>query len=415
MPARRASSSSASGTCSSVPVSRVRRRFLQSLPAIGLWPAALANGVVPWPVVEARARGSTVYFNAWGGDEAINRYLAWASGTLLAAHGVRLVHVKVSDIAEAVTRVLAERAAGRLRNGTVDLLWINGENFARLRQAGLLYGPWTADVPNGALIDATGNPTTQVDFTLPTAGYELAWGTAHLTLYHDAHGSVAPVPRTPEALLDWARANPGRFTYPRPPDFLGTSFLKQVLLLLANDHSPFARAPGRDRSQLTSPLWEWLRAIRPHCWRAGRLFPASGGAQRELLGMGEVRWSMAFNPLEGARAVASREWPPDITAVTFSGGALANSHFLAIPFNVRSPDAAMVVANFLLSPEAQARKADLQHWGDPTVLDLRKLGAAEQRLFGRAAGNELAGARLMEPHPGWVGVLESGWVERHTA
>ena len=53
-----------------------------------------------------------------------------------------------------------------------------------------------------------------------------------------------------------------------------------------------------------------------------------------------------------------------------AGGTIGNTHFVAIPYNSSAKEGAQVVANFLLSPEAQARKLDPTVWGDPTVLGL---------------------------------------------
>ena len=111
-----------------------------------------------WDAVVAQADGQTVYFNAWGGDLAINRYLEWAAARVREEYGVELRHVRVTDIAESVTRIIAERTAGRDSGGSVDLLWINGENFAALKRAGLLYGPWAMDLPNAARINWQNNP-----------------------------------------------------------------------------------------------------------------------------------------------------------------------------------------------------------------------------------------------------------------
>ena len=62
--------------------------------------------------VAERARGQTVYFNAWGGSRQINDYIAWAGQELQRRFGVELVQVKLTDTAEAVARVPAEKAAG---------------------------------------------------------------------------------------------------------------------------------------------------------------------------------------------------------------------------------------------------------------------------------------------------------------
>ncbi len=394
------------------------RRVLAAAMLLMVLPAWAGQAPDSWASVERAARGQTVYFNAWAGDPAINRYIDWASGQVRARYGVRLVHVKLPDTATAVSRLLAEQRAGRTRNGSVDLIWINGENFASLREAGLLLGPWTQRLPNEAAIDHD-NPSVLTDFTMPTAGFELAWGGARMTLFYESQAVTGPPPADPATLLRWIETHPGRFTYPRPPEFLGTSFLKQLLLLLVADRGRLQNAVDDDFEQVTAPLWAWLDAAQPRLWRSGRIHPRSGQEQNRLLGDGEVDWSLAFNPSEANRAILAGDLPASVRAMQFRGGVLANSHFLAIPYNAPARDAAMVVANFLLSPEAQARKADEAIWGDPTVLALERLAPSDQQRFKQLhSGPALPGQEappLAEPHPSWTHALERAWLKRYGA
>ena len=145
------------------------------------WPAAAED----FAATAAKARGQTVYFNAWGGSRPINDYIAWAGGELRQRYGVELVHVKLTDTGEAVARVAAEKAAGRGEGGTVDLVWINGENFKAMKEQGLLFGPFAQDLPNFRLVDTEGRPTTLVDFTIATGGLESPWGMAKFVLFFD--------------------------------------------------------------------------------------------------------------------------------------------------------------------------------------------------------------------------------------
>lgn len=369
-----------------------------------------------WQQVLHEAAGQTVFFNAWGGDLAINRYIEWAGSRLRAEYGVELTHVKVTDIAEAVTRIKAERVAGRDRDGSIDLLWINGENFAELRRADLLYGPWTSQLPNAELVAWQANPTTLFDGALPTAGFELPWGTSSLTFFYDTL-QVPDPPRDPAAMLRWIKHNPGRFTYPQPPAFLGSAFLKQMLLLLADDQARLLQPVGNDFDAVTGALWAWLDAAHRDLWRSGRIFPQSGPAQRELLAIGEVDWMLSYNPAEASRAIGAGDLHATIGALQLSGGALSNSHFLAIPYNSGSTAGARVAANFLISPPAQLRKADEQFWGDTPVLDPQALAAAEraqlERLQRGAATPPPDGRKLPEPHPSWTTELERAWLVRY--
>lgn len=378
--------------------------------------AILASVVLTGAALAADERARTVYFNAWGGDPAINRYIAWAGERVRAEHGITLVHVKVSDISEAVQRLKAESAAGRDSGGSMDLLWINGENFAALKRADLLYGPWARDLPGASLINWQ-NPTVRTDGNIATDGYELPWGSVALTFFF-WQDQVAQPPRDPDALLAWIEAHPGRFTYVQPPAFVGSAFLKQMLALLTADPGRLQSPVAGDFDEVTAPLWQWLDRAHAASWRRGRLFPLSGPAQRELLAVGEIDWLMAYNPSEASRAIAQRELPSGIGALHMRGGALANSHFLAIPYNAGARESALTVAAFLASPEAQARKSDERTWGDTTVLDLDRLTPQQRKAFDDGARGEATppppARTLSEPHPSWNDALERAWIERYT-
>jgi putative thiamine transport system substrate-binding protein len=378
---------------------------------------ALAADSAAWRAIESQAKGQTVYFNAWAGSPAINAYIQWATEQLAQRYGLRLVHVKISDAAEMVQRVRNEKAAGKTE-GTVDLVWINGENFLAMKREGLLKGPFSEQLPSYAWVDTQGKPTTRIDFSEPVDGMEAPWGMAQLTFMVDS-ARVSQVPRNLAAWLAFAQAHPGRMTYPRPPDFHGTSWLKQMLLDLN---------PGAQRQALYQPLtsaafeartaalWRTLDAVHPHLWRKGRQFPLSAGAQRQMMADGELLWTLTFNPNEAANEIAASRLPATTTSYQFDGGTLGNTHFLAIPFNTQAFAAAQVTANFLLSAQAQARKADIAVWGDPTVLDVDALPAAQRAWFQSAAvpGQLRTSApAIAEPHASWVDALEKEWARRY--
>ncbi|MCB1457557.1 MAG: ABC transporter substrate-binding protein, partial [Nitratireductor sp.] len=79
--------------------------------ATGIALASPAWAVDPanWEQVEADARGQTVYFNAWGGAQNINDYIAWAGAVVKERYGFDVVHVKLDDTANAVAKVVAEK------------------------------------------------------------------------------------------------------------------------------------------------------------------------------------------------------------------------------------------------------------------------------------------------------------------
>ena len=374
-----------------------------------------------WPAVEEAAKGQTVFFNAWGGSEAINDYIAWASGRLEEEHGVTIEHVKLGDTAEAVSKVVAEKAAGRESEGSVDLIWINGENFASMKDQDLILSPdWTTALPNWSLVDTEGQPTILTDFTVPTEGLESPWGGAKLVFFHDSAVEKGDLPDSAPELLDWAAAHPGRFSYPAPPDFIGSSFLKQLLIELTDDRDKLLEPvdPASIDADL-EPLFAYLDELHPALWRQARAFPENYPDMRQKLADGELDIIFAFNPGEASAAINAGELPETVRSFTFSGGTLGNTHFLTIPYNANAKAGALVAANFLLSPEAQARKQDPEFWGDPTVLKVDALPDEERALFEAIDLGEATlppdqlGPRLDEPHPSWMESIERAWTARY--
>ncbi|MGL4626927.1 MAG: ABC transporter substrate-binding protein [Plesiomonas shigelloides] len=373
-----------------------------------------------WAQTEQQARGQTVYFNAWGGSDSVNRYLQWAAEQVQRQYGITLKQVKITDAADVVQRIRAEKQAGKKHNGSVDLLWVNGENFHHLKQEGLLYGPWAEHLPNWALVDKSKPVTT--DFSVPTEGLEAPWGLAQLTFIADRATTPTP-PQSAAELLEFARRHPGQVTYPLPPDFHGVTFLKQLLLELAPNPAVLQQPVTPEQFAVaTAPLWAYLDQLHPLAWRQGRSFPASAAAMNNMLADGELLLSLTFNPNEAASLVRQQQLPPSAYGFGFRAGTIGNVHYLAIPFNASAKAAAQVVANFLLSPAAQRHKADLAVWGDPSVLTSHALASATSDATAKSAAVEsqttaksAAVPVLPEPHVSWVEPLEKAWLQRYGA
>jgi putative thiamine transport system substrate-binding protein len=203
------------------------------------------------------------------------------------------------------------------------------------------------------------------------------------------------------------------------PNFHGTTFVKQALI----EHAPNRAALGQAVTpaafeEQAAPLWRFLDALHPHLWRGGKQFPANAGAITQMMADGELLMSLSFNPNDAANEIAAKRLPASVQSWQFAKGTIGNTHFVAIPYNAPSKAGAQVVANFLLSPAAQARKADISVWGDPTVLDINRLPAAERARFAaspRPGQLQRTAPTLGEPHASWVEALEKEWTRRYGA
>ena len=382
-------------------------------------PAMAAPDPNNWNAVLQAAEGQTVYWNAWGGDSRTNRYIAWVSEQMQSTYGVDVEHVKLDDTGSAVARVLGEKQAGNMDDGRIDLIWINGENFAAMRDQDLLFGPFAESLPNFALTHPDENPEVVTDFTLPTEGYESPWGKAQITFYYDSAQTETP-PQSIADLLEWAKDNPGQFSYPRIPDFTGSTFLKQALIELSNQNDAlYAPVVEAEFAEITAPLWDYLDELHPHLWRSGRSFPESGPNLRALMSDGELSLAFSFYPTDAAVAVMEYELPESVRSYVLEGGTLGNVHFVAIPYNSPHKAGAMALANFLLSPEAQAQKQSLNMWGDRTVLAVSRLDENDKALFEQGESHPSAlpadalSNTLAEPHPSWMTALQDAWLQRY--
>lgn len=373
-----------------------------------------------WPGTLAAARGQTVYWNAWGGDERTNAFIAWVGRETERLYGVRVEQAKLSDTAEAVTRVLSEKAAGQDSGGAVDMIWINGPNFLSMKEQGLLHGPFSADLPNARYLDLDGASANAVDFTVPVEGMESPWRLAKFVFNYDTARVDAP-PKTMAAFADWAAAHPGRFTHPVPSNFMGATFLKQALIELAPDRA-ILQQPVTDESfaSATAPLWAWYDRLRPNLWRGGESFPENESVQTQLLNDGEIDMAMSFDPASTAAQINAGLLPDTVRVFVPDGGSIGNVSFVAIPYNAAHKEGAEVVANFLLEPAVQARMQNIEVLGSFSVLDPTKLDDTAKAAFAALptapalpALTDL-GPTLLEPHASWMTRLTEEWARRYT-
>ena len=390
--------------------------------------ANINQDLSPWQQIETQGSNQDVYFYAWGGDPQINAYLQWVADQVDDKYNINLVHVKLSDTSEAVSRVLAEKSAHNDDQGSVDLIWINGANFATMSENSLLLKQWANKLPNFTLTDPDNNPTVNFDFGVPTNGMEAPWGQAALTFYYDSLSTSKP-PTTLTELTTWTAQNPGRFSYPKPPDFLGMSFLKYVLVMLheqqdaqtGKDISAQLNLPATEENTalVLDPLWAFLDGFHPTLWRNGEQFVQTGAQMRRLVDDTELSLAFTFSAPEVPAAVQRYDLPESIRSYAMSDGSLSNTHFVAIPYNASHPQAAQLVANFLMSPEAQAKKQTPSVWGDKSVLVQSTLSPAQQALFKTKQPHPSAlpfdsvKRTVSEPHPSWVEAIQQGWQARY--
>ncbi len=365
--------------------------------------AFFRNTDLNWKLIEHKAKGQTVYFHAWGGSLKINNYLRWVNTRLNAEYDVTLKHVKVNDIENLITSLITEKKAKTRSAIPVDMVWINGKNFKLMKQYRLLGKPFATQLPNWKFVNKSF--PVDIDFTEPTLGLEAPWGIGQLVFIYDKNRIETP-PGSFFEMLSYAKMTPNRLSYPKPPSFHGSSFLKAALIELSEDSKPLYQAVDAETfQQISAPLWAYLDEFHNVAWHQGKEFPESHAQMIKLLNNGALDLAVSFNPNEVNSAQANGSLRPSTELYALKAGALTNIHFLSIPWNANAREGALVAINFMLSPEAQSRKGDFAIWGDPTILQLKYItGTAKKSKLFKA---------ISEPHPSWQTALDTEWQNRY--
>lgn len=211
--------------------------------------------------------------------------------------------------------------------------------------AGLWLAMTTANVPNLSMI----NPAAPEDpIRLPYRGSQV------LIAYDSA--KVATAPKTFADIVAFAKANPGRFTYGRPDKGgSGSNFVIRAI------HEGNGRDPGAFTKDNFEPAlaetmlqkgWDILKDLHPFTFGEGT-YPAGNTPALQLLAQGAVDMIPAWSD-QALQAIGQGVLPETVKVVQLQDLALCGGFaYSAIPTNATDLQGALLLANFMLTPEMQ--------------------------------------------------------------
>jgi putative spermidine/putrescine transport system substrate-binding protein len=341
-----------------------------------------------WSQIEAKAKGQTVNLLMWTGDPFINKYMNnYVVPNLKKQFGITL---KISGAQgnTIVQTLTAEKEAGKTES-ELDMMWINGETFYQLKQIDALYGPFTNRLPNAQYIDLS-NPFVGIDFQNKIDGMECPWGNVQLTIIYDSV-RVRTRPYSFNDIVNFVKANPGTFTIPN--EFTGMTFLKSWLISIAGKGTLDGKFDEIKYQKYTAELWSKINNMKKYFWKNGETFPENLATMHQMFAAGELNFTMSNNDGEVDNKISQGFFPVTARAYVIEPGTIQNSHYMGIVKNAPNKAAALVVANFLVSPEAQLQKMRPDIWGDGTVLNVNKLPVEWQQKFKNIPGRRYAPVR----------------------
>jgi len=368
-----------------------------------------------WEDIVDAARGTTVTFYGWGGDENRNNWLnTEVAGYVKEQYDITLdvVGMNIEDI---LAKLSGEKEAGA-STGSIDMIWINGENFYSAKENDLLYGPFTSQLPNMEAYIDTQDPETLSDFCMPIEGYEAPYAKAQMVMYHDSAVASQP-PASARELLAFCQQNPGKVTYPAPPDFTGSAFVRNIIYELCGwEQFQTMDADKETVRTAIQPALDYLRELNPYLWSQGATFPDASTTVDSMFADGELVMSMSYSPFAVSTGIDQGIYASTTRTFVFDNGTIGNTNYMAIAFDAPNKAGAMVVINAILSAEMQlSQYATLR---ELPVVASGKLSQKQQDAFaqvelgqGVLTQEELLAHRLPEMPAKLVPVIEELWLE----
>ena len=367
-----------------------------------------------WDQIEEAARGTTVTFYGWGGDEDRNNWLANVGAPYMKEHYDITLEVVGMNIDEILAKLAGEKEAGSAA-GSIDMIWINGENFYSAKENGLLYGAFLDKLPNtGTYID-TEDPETLNDFCMPIEGYEAPYGRAQMVLYNDS--AVTPeTPASAQEMLVYCQQYPGKVTYPALPDFTGSAFVRNIVYEICGwEQFQTMEADYDTVKEAIAPALDYLRSLNPYLWNQGRTFPDSSTTVDAMFADGELVLGMSYSPYGVAVGIENGTYTGTTRTFLFENGTIGNTNYMSIAFNSPNPAGAMVVINAMISAELQL--SQYEQLRNLPVVSPAKLSGEERAAFdavdmgqGVLSQEELLTHRLPEMPAKLVPVIEEIWL-----
>ncbi|WP_181792501.1 ABC transporter substrate-binding protein [Paraeggerthella sp.] len=379
--------------------------------------AAASIDYADWNAVLEEAKGQTVSWYGWGGSEPRNTWIEKVLTPRLKERYDITLDLVGMDINDILTQLSGEMQAG-VSEGTIDFIWINGENFYSTKKNGYLWGPFCEYLPNFNEYCDKDAADNAYDFGSPTEGFEAPYAKAQMHLWIDSASHPNP-PRTLQEFTAFCKENPGKVTYPQPGDFTGTGFIECLIAgVVGKDEfeklSRMTDPTTEEVKAIVDPGLEYLRSLNPHLWNQGATFPADSATVRSMFADGELVLGMGYGSPQSD--VDNGALPKTVKPFLLDTGTVGNTNFMAIAQNAPHKAAALVAINEVMSPQMQLDQ--YKELGNISVLDMEKLPAEDRAAFegielkgSELALDELLGARVAEAAGPVVPLIEQLWLD----
>jgi len=366
---------------------------------------------------EKESKGTTVTIYGWGGSDQTNNWIDhYLADKLKKEYDITLKRTGMNI--DEILNNLQNSVQAKEEKGNIDVIWINGENFYTAMKSNLLFGPFVDKLPNFEKYVDTKSSDVLFDFGHETKGYEAPFGKAQLVMIYNSD-KLKEI-KSADDLMAAAKANPGKITYPAPPDFTGSAFVRNIVYEKVGYDKLKDLDPNDKEAIRTAmkPALDYLKELKPYLWKEGKTYPAESTQLDNMFADGSVYFDVSYNTNFASNMIDKGTFPKSTRTSIFDKGTIGNTHFLAIAKNAPNKKGAMVVINEILNFESQMEKYKPTVWGDLPVIDNSKLSDEQKNAIdgvekglATLAQDQLLSKRQPELPAAMVPVIEAIWAE----
>lgn len=220
-------------------------------------------------------------------------------------------------------------------------------NYPEQEKVGLFLELTEKNVPN---LKNVNKAALRTPYSLPYRGSQV------LLAYNSDKVKDSEVPRTFADLITWIKANPGQFVYCRPDKGgSGGNFVVRAIYEVNGKDPSIFKAETYDPVKVQAmyaKAWALLREIHPFIYDNGS-YPAGNTPVLKLLANESVSMISAWSD-QAIQGIALGTLPPTTKLVQFKDLPFPGGYaYASIPSNSRHLEGALLLANFVLSPEMQ--------------------------------------------------------------
>jgi ABC-type uncharacterized transport system YnjBCD substrate-binding protein len=378
-----------------------------------------------WDEIVKAADGQTVSFLAWGSlgaDPYVQKMWEDLAARVKDKYNVTIQYTDW-DQAE------YQKLTTDIENGapaTYDLFWYNGATIAPLRAINGVLTNWVSVLDNSKYLDMS-NEFNQFDGVQGTDNLEAPFQSVQPSLVYSADkwdhhlawneekNGVKGLFHNFAELQEWAKANPGQFTYmdlTGAGSFHGTLFLEAILAELTDDGNggwkpvydesddaatrhqkiqanidqwyEWSNSPEASEEAFYKKagyVWAYLNELAPNLMQGdnGPMYIATAPEMRQYVIAGDLACVFTTCTSVSSRVADAPSDYPSNPAIYMLQTSIGSWDYSVIMNNSQHKAAALVVANEMLDPDFQAN-AFLTD-GNGYSVDYNKLGSEQKATF----------------------------------